>query len=140
MPVLKDFKEFAGKGNMVDLAIGVIIGTAFGQVVTSMVQDITMPMLNPLMPHGRWREWVVGPDVKVGHFLSILLNFLIVAVVMFGVASVLHVRRKRQEAEKMAGVQLDHTDLLLTDIRDELRNLRKEIGPAGAKPNTKAVE
>lgn len=85
MPVVKDFKDFAVKGNMVDLAIGVIIGTAFGQVITSIVQDITMPLLNPLMPHGRWREWVVPPGVKVGHFLSVLLNFIIIALVMFGV-------------------------------------------------------
>ena len=61
MPILKDFKDFAVKGNMVDLAIGVIIGGAFGSIITSIVQDVTMPILNPLMPKGKWRDWIVEP-------------------------------------------------------------------------------
>ena len=127
MSVLKDFKDFAIKGNMVDLAIGVIIGTAFGQIITSIVQDITMPLLNPLMPDGRWREWAIGPGVKMGSFLGTWINFFIVAVVMFTVVSVLHGRRRKQEAKKAGGEDLDHTDVLLTDIRDEMRGLRKAL-------------
>jgi large conductance mechanosensitive channel len=126
MSVLKNFKDFAIKGNMVDLAIGVIIGTAFGQVITSIVQDITMPLLNPLMPHGRWREWVIAPGVKVGNFLGVLLNFLIVAIVMFGVVSLLHVRRRKKEEEKSTGKELDHSEVLLTDILAELKGIRKD--------------
>lgn len=61
MSVWSDFKDFAIRGNMVDLGTGVIIGTAFGQIVTSVVQDVTMPLLNPLIPDGRWRGWVFGP-------------------------------------------------------------------------------
>lgn len=59
MSFFKDFKEFAIKGNMMDLAIGVIIGGAFGRIIKSMVDDLFMPLLNPLIPQGRWREWTV---------------------------------------------------------------------------------
>jgi large conductance mechanosensitive channel len=127
MSIWKDFKDFAVKGNMVDLAIGVIIGGAFGSIVTSIVQDVTMPLLNPLMPQGRWREWIVGPGVKLGNFLGTVLNFTIVAVVMFGVMRLLHGRRKKQEAKKAVGQDLDHTDQLLTHIREEMRGLRREL-------------
>ena len=127
MSVLRNFKDFAIRGNMVDLAIGVIIGSAFGNVINSIVQDLTMPLLNPLMPQGRWREWVIDPGVKLGSFLGTVVNFLIVALVMFGVVSLLHGRRRRREAEKAARKELDHTDQLLTDIREEMRGMRKEM-------------
>ena len=127
MSVWKNFKDFAVKGNMVDLAVGVIIGAAFGSIVTSIVQDVTMPLLNPLMPKGHWRDWVIEPGIKMGNFLSTVLNFAIVAVVMFGVVSLLHGRRKKQEAKKAAGEELDHTDQLLTDIREEMRGMRREM-------------
>ena len=127
MAVRKDFKDFAIKGNMVDLAVGVIIGGAFGGIINSIVQDVTMPLLNPLMPQGHWRDWSVPPGVKVGNFLSTVLNFAIVAIVMFGVVRMLHGRRKKQEAKKAAGEDLDHTDQLLTDIREEMRGLRREL-------------
>lgn len=131
MPVLKDFKDFAIKGNMIDLAIGVIIGTAFGQIITSIVQDITMPLLNPLIPKGHWREWMIGPGVKIGSFLGTLINFFIVALVMFGVVSLLHGRRRKQEAKKAVGEDLDHTDQLLTDIREEMRGMRNDLNGRG---------
>lgn len=127
MSVWKNFKEFAVKGNMVDLAVGVIIGGAFGGIVTSIVQDVTMPLLNPLMPKGHWRDWIIPPGIKMGNFLGTVLNFTIIAIVMFGVMSLLHGRRKKQEAKKAVGEDLDHTDQLLTDIREEMRGLRREL-------------
>lgn len=128
MSIFKDFNDFAIKGNMADLAIGVIIGGAFGKIVSSLVDDVTMPLLNPLMPKGQWRDWVIGPGVKVGSLLGTMVNFFIVAVVMFGVVSLLHGRRKKHEEKKSAGEELDNTDRLLTDIRDEMRGLRGELG------------
>ncbi|MEO8733007.1 MAG: large conductance mechanosensitive channel protein MscL [Flavobacteriales bacterium] len=124
---MKNLKDFAVKGNIVDLAVGVIIGGAFGSIINSIVQDVTMPLLNPLMPKGHWREWVVGPGIKLGNFLGTVINFVIVAIVMFGVVSLLHARRKKQEAKKAVGLDLDHTDQLLTDIREEMRGLRREL-------------
>ncbi len=125
MSFLKDFKEFAIKGNMVDLAIGVIVGAAFGRIITSLVDDLIMPLLNPLMPQGRWREWVVEPGIKVGHFLSTTIDFLIVAMVIFLVVRLLHLRRERREAVK--AVQPSSTDQLLMAIHGELKALRAEV-------------
>ena len=101
MPVWKDFKDFAVKGNMVDLAVGVIIGGAFGSIINSIVQDVTMPLLNPLMPQGHWRDWVVSPGVKVGNFLSTVINFLIVALVIFLVVKAMNAMQKKEEAAQL---------------------------------------
>jgi large conductance mechanosensitive channel len=125
MPILKDFKSFAVKGNMVDLAVGVIIGGAFGRVITAIVDDLVMPLLNPLMPKGRWREWTISPGVKLGDFLSTALDFLIVSVVIFIVVQILHGHREKHEAKKAA--EVSSTDRLLTDIREEMRAMRREI-------------
>ena len=138
MSVIKDFKDFAIKGTMIDLAIGVVIGGAFGSIVTSVVQDITMPLLNPLMPQGHWRDWVIGPGVKLGSFLGTVINFLIVAIAMFGVVTLLHGKRKKHEAKKAVGEELDHTDQLLTDIREEMRGMRSELRARDATSTEKA--
>ncbi|MEZ4807812.1 MAG: large conductance mechanosensitive channel protein MscL [Flavobacteriales bacterium] len=122
MGFLKDFKTFAIKGNMVDLAIGVIIGAAFGRIITSLVDDLVMPLLNPLMPKGQWRAWVIEPGIKVGHFLSTAVDFTIVAIVIFLVVRVLHLRRERHEAAKNVGPS--STDQLLAGIHAELKDMR----------------
>ena len=78
-----DFKEFAFKGNLIDLAVAVVIGNAFGAVVTSLVKNILMPMISYLMPNsGTYRDWHVG-KIEVGAFLGEVLNFTIIALAMF---------------------------------------------------------
>ncbi len=79
----QEFQDFAIKGNVVDLAIAVVIGGAFGKIVTSFVQDILMPLINPLIPGGNWRESIVGPGLKVGSFAGNILDFAVVALAMF---------------------------------------------------------
>jgi large conductance mechanosensitive channel len=91
----KEFRDFAFKGNVVDLAIGVIIGAAFGKIVTAMVNDIIMPLVALILPSGEWRQAAitlrerdpVGPegDVRllVGDLASVLVDFLIVGLVLF---------------------------------------------------------
>lgn len=125
MSLLKDLKEFAIKGNMVDLAVGVIIGGAFGKTISSIVDDLIMPLLNPLMPKGHWRAWTLGPGVRLGNFFGTLVDFLIVTAVIFGVVRLLHLRRKLHEAEK--GATPSASDRLLTEIRDELRAVREAL-------------
>ena len=61
MSIAKDFKDFVSKGNIVDLAVGVIIGAAFGKIVASFVADIIMPLVNPIIPGGDWRTITIGP-------------------------------------------------------------------------------
>src|SRR5688572_4458526 len=78
-----EFKEFALKGNMIDLAVAVVIGTAFGAVVNSLVKDIIMPIISLLIPgKGDYTAWQIGP-IRVGAFLGEVLNFLVIALAVF---------------------------------------------------------
>ena len=96
--ILKSFKEFALKGNIVDLAVAVVVGAAFGKIVTSLVSDIVMPLINPLIPGGDWREATVGQGIKIGAFAGTLVDFTVVALVLFFVISAL-ARLKQNRAE-----------------------------------------
>jgi large conductance mechanosensitive channel len=97
MAVLEDFKKFAFKGNVVDLAVGVVIGAGFGKIVTALVADLVMPFVALLMPAGDWRDngivlraAPVAKDqviLKYGDFLGAILDFFVVAVVLFLVVS-----------------------------------------------------
>src|SRR6267142_1197657 len=78
-----EFKSFAFKGNMIDLAVAVVIGAAFGAVVNSLVKNIVMPMLSYVIPtDGGYRAWHIG-KLEVGTFLSEVLNFVIIALAVF---------------------------------------------------------
>jgi len=91
----KEFRDFAFKGNVVDLAIGVIIGAAFGKIVTAFVNDLIMPLVSLALPSGEWRKAAItlreldppGPDgdtrLLVGDLASVLVDFLIVGLVLF---------------------------------------------------------
>lgn len=119
--MLKEFKEFAMKGNVMDLAIGVIIGAAFGKIVSSLVNDIVMPLINPIMPAGDWRTMEFGPGIKIGNFLATTLDFLILAFVIFLFVKIIN-RMKRKEEEKPAGPAQVPPDVeLLSEIRDILK-------------------
>jgi large conductance mechanosensitive channel len=84
MKVLKEFKEFINKGNVVDLAVAVVIGAAFGKIVSAIVADLVMPLVNAVMPQGDWRKWEVTPlHFRVGDFLGTLVDFTIVSFVIF---------------------------------------------------------
>jgi large conductance mechanosensitive channel len=79
----KQFKGFALKGNVTDLAVAVVLGTAFGAVVNSLVKDVIMPILSYIVPHeGGYTNWKVG-RVLIGKFLSELLNFAVVSAALF---------------------------------------------------------
>jgi large conductance mechanosensitive channel len=84
MPVLEEFKKFALKGNVVDLAVAVVIGNAFSAIVTDIVGDIVMPLVGAVLPGGEWRNYTVTSlHLRVGHLLGAILDFLIIAIVMF---------------------------------------------------------
>jgi large conductance mechanosensitive channel len=119
--MLKEFKEFAMKGNVLDLAIGVIIGAAFGKIITSFVNDIVMPLINPIMPGGDWRTMEIGPGVKIGSFLATTLDFIIIAFVIFMFVKGIN-RMKRKEEDKPVGPAQVPPDVeLLSEIRDILK-------------------
>lgn len=118
--MLKEFKEFAMRGNVMDLAIGVIIGAAFGKIITSFVNDIVMPLLNPLIPGGDWRTMEVGPGVKIGSFMGTILDFLIIAFVIFMVVRTLNKLKRKEEAKPAPIAEVPQDVKLLTEIRDLL--------------------
>ncbi|MBE9052445.1 large conductance mechanosensitive channel protein MscL [Nostocales cyanobacterium LEGE 11386] len=95
---LRDFKEFALQGNVLDLAIAVIIGAAFGRIVTSFVEDVIMPFINPLVAvTGQdWRTITVGPGIRIGSFLGAIVDFIIITLIIFVAVRALQ-RFKRQE-------------------------------------------
>ena len=87
MSLRREFREFIFRGNVVDLAVGVIIGASFGKITTAFVEDLVMPVVSFLLPGGGWRELVIEPlpkmQFKVGHLLASVIDFLIVATVLF---------------------------------------------------------
>lgn len=95
----RDFQEFALKGNVVDLAVAVIIGGAFGKIVTSFVEDIVMPFINPLISAAGedWRSFKIGPGILLGKFLGTLVDFVIIAFVLFLVIRALQKFKRKEE-------------------------------------------
>lgn len=122
--MVNEFKAFALKGNVVELAIGVIIGMAFGNIVTALVDGILMPLLAALVqqPKMNWLYIMIGETpIMYGIFLQAVINFLVVAVVLFLVVKAINATRRRQDAEVPAATQPSEEVLLLRDIRNSLR-------------------
>lgn len=119
--MLKEFREFAMRGNVIDLAVGVIIGAAFGKIVTSVVNDLIMPILNPAMPGGDWRAMEVGPGIKIGSFLGTVLDFLFVAFAVFILVKAINRMKKKEEAKPPVVAEVPPDVKLLTEIRDLLK-------------------
>jgi len=120
MGVFKEFKEFAIKGNVMDLAVGVVIGAAFGKIVTALVSDIVMPPISFLTSKGAgdWRTITVGPGVKIGDFAGTVVDFVIVAIAIFLVVKGINTFKKEEAA---APTGPSSTDKLLMEIRDSLK-------------------
>lgn len=120
---LKEFKEFAVKGNVMDLAIGVIIGAAFGKIVTSLVNDIIMPLFGTILGSeiAAKTATVNGAIIKWGAFVQSVVDFLIVAFVIFLVIKAIN-RFKKPAPVVEVVVEPTKEEVLLTEIRDLLKN------------------
>lgn len=122
MGLWNDFKAFAFKGNVVDLAVAVIIGAAFGSIVTSLVEDVITPLiLSPALQAANVQdlEQLAWGPVRYGKFLSAVIGFLVVASVLFGIVRTAKRLEKEQPPPPPAGPS--STDQLLMEIRDALR-------------------
>jgi large conductance mechanosensitive channel len=151
--MLNEFREFAVKGNMVDLAVGVIIGAAFGAIVTSLVGDIIMPIIGAITGGLDFSNYFTplsksvtasnladakkqGAVLAWGSFLTLTLNFIIIAFVMFVVIRFMNRLKRRDEAAPPP--KLTRQEELLTEIRDllkspDVRGLRPVDSVAGRK-------
>jgi len=121
----QEFKEFAMKGNVLDLAIAVIIGGAFGKIVSSLVTDIIMPLVGLLMGGLDFTELQIqvgNAQIMYGLFIQNIVDFLIIALAIFiFVKAINKVKKPVVEAEVEPEVELTHTEILLTEIRDLLK-------------------
>ncbi|MBB4798300.1 large conductance mechanosensitive channel [Brevundimonas bullata] len=137
MSLLTEFREFAARGNVVDLAVGVIIGASFGKIVTSLVDQVIMPPIGLLLGRVDFSklEWVLVPEnpateavekvaIQYGAFINTLIQFLIVAFVVFLLVKGINKMRREQPAEAVAAGPTP-TEALLAEIRDELKALPK---------------
>jgi large conductance mechanosensitive channel len=125
MGMMKEFKEFAMKGNVIDLAIGVVIGAAFGKIVGSLVDDVITPLLlKPALETANLQDLdklVFFGTVKAGKFLSAILNFLIVAFILFLIVKGVNRFKKKEEAAPPPPAATPEDVLLLREIRDALK-------------------
>ena len=126
MGFLKEFKEFAVKGNVVDLAVGVIIGGAFGKIVTSLVEDIITPaILTPTLEKLNLKNLadlvIPGTAIKYGMFLSSAISFIVVALALFLMIKGINKLKKETPAEAPAPAGPTEDQKLLMEIRDLLK-------------------
>ncbi len=122
MSFIKEFKTFAMSGNIVDLAVAVIIGGAFGSIVSSFVDDIITPLLlTPALQAAHVNDItsLSWGAVKYGNFLSSIIKFTIIAFVLFALIKAMNAFKKKEEAK--SDPVISSTDQLLTEIRDALK-------------------
>ncbi len=125
--MFKEFKEFISKGNVLDLAVGVIVGGAFGKIVTSLVDDIIMPIIGLIIggiDFSGLSLKIGDATVKYGMFIQNVVNFLIIAFSIFLVVKAVNKMRriKPEKEEAPAEPQKTNEEILLTEIRDLLKN------------------
>jgi len=134
MGLVTEFKEFIARGNVVDLAVGVIIGASFGKIVTSLVEQVVMPPIGLALGRVDFSnlEWVLVPEnpataeiekvaIQYGAFINTVIQFLIVAFVIFLMVKLVNKMRREQAAAPEAPAAPTPTEALLAEIRDELK-------------------
>lgn len=138
MKIIQEFREFISKGNVVDLAVGVIIGAAFGKIVASLVADVIMPPIGLLVSNVNFSNLFIPLDSKAygktlaeakaagdpviayGSFLNEVISFLIVAFCVFLLVKAVNKLRRKEEAKPAPQVAPSKSELLLVEIRDLL--------------------
>lgn len=129
--MIKEFKEFIARGNVMDLAVGVIIGGAFGKIITSLVDDILMPIIGILLGGVNFSElkYVITPAagevaesaIFYGQFIQSLIDFLIIAFSIFMIVKALNKMKRPKPIEVEVVEEPSTEEILLTEIRDLLR-------------------
>ncbi|UYO35388.1 large conductance mechanosensitive channel protein MscL [Bacillus zhangzhouensis] len=124
--MLKEFRAFAVKGNVFDLAVGVIIGGAFGKIVTSLVNDLIMPLVGIIIGGHDFSGLSIkigAAQILYGNFIQTVVDFLIISFSIFIFIRYLNkLKRKKVEEEEVVVETPDQTEVLLTEIRDLLKN------------------
>lgn len=131
MSMIKEFREFAMRGNVVDLAVGVIIGGAFGKITTSLVNDVIMPPIGMMLGKVDFKELKLtilkatetsaGVTINYGAFINTIIDFTIVAFALFLVIKAMNTLKKKEAAAPTAPPAPTPTEKLLAEIRDTLK-------------------
>jgi large conductance mechanosensitive channel len=131
MSFFKEFKAFALKGNVIDLAVGIVIGAAFGKIVTSIVNDVIMPPIGLLVGGVNFSDLKVvmkaatettpAVTLNYGSFVQVIFDFTIVAFAIFMLVKGINAARKKQEAAPVPPAPPTKEEILLTEIRDLLK-------------------
>lgn len=134
MGIVKEFKEFAMRGSVIDLAVGVVIGGAFGKIVTSLVDDLIMPLVGVVTGGIDFSDLkfvireasadgsIAEVTLKYGNFINVIVQFLIIAFCIFMVIKGLNSLKKKEEAAPVVAPAPSKEEVLLTEIRDLLKN------------------
>lgn len=132
MSLASEFKAFVLRGNVLDLAVGVVIGAAFGKIVTALVDNVIMPPIGLMIggvDFSAWK-WVLKPagpdgkgevDLAIGVFLNSIIQFVIIAAAIFLVVKIVNRMMKKEEAAPAPPPEPTATEKLLAEIRDELK-------------------
>ena len=133
MKLFDEFKAFVMRGNVVDLAVGVIIGGAFGKIVTSLVNDIFMPIIGMILGNvdltsleiklGEPVEGAEQAAIRYGAFIQEIVNFLIIALCIFMIIKVINKLQKKKEEAPAPAPEPTKEEVLLTEIRDALNKI-----------------
>ena len=136
MKLFDEFKAFVMRGNVVDMAVGVIIGGAFGKIVTSLVNDIFMPIIGMILGNVNFSsleiklgEPVEGAEqaaIRYGMFIQEIVNFLIIALCIFMVIKVINKLQKKKEEAPAPAPEPTKEEVLLTEIRDALNKMAEK--------------
>jgi large conductance mechanosensitive channel len=125
--MLKEFKDFAMRGNVVDMAVGIIIGAAFGKIVSSLVSDVIMPPIGMIMGSVSFSDLAIvlgegegAASLNYGIFIDTVINFLIVALAVFFLIKAINSMKKKEEEKPAAPPKPSAEEQLLTEIRDLL--------------------
>ena len=131
MSIVKEFREFAVKGNVVDMAVGIIIGAAFGKIVSSLVSDVVTPPLGYLIGGVDFtklaftlpalQQGAADVTIRYGVFLQALFDFIIVAFAIFMIVKLINRLRRKEEAAPAAPAPPPRQEVLLEEIRDLLK-------------------
>ncbi len=131
MGMVKEFKEFAMKGNVVDMAIGIVIGAAFGKIISSFVADVLMPPIGVLLGGVDFSALMIvlkeataeteAVAISYGVFFMTVMDFIIIAFAIFMVVKMMNNMKKKEEEKPAEPPKPSNEEILLTEIRDQLR-------------------
>ena len=131
MSLVKEFKEFAVRGNVIDMAVGIIIGGAFGKIISSFVADVVMPPIGALLGGVDFAklsltvkeatETAEAVKINYGAFINTIIDFIIIAFVIFMVIKAMNKMKKKEEEKPAAPPAPSKQEVLLTEIRDLLK-------------------